>query len=87
MYLGYVYDDNGYHNGAIELETIDDVVNLIFDKKYLNNDKMITDIFDMHVVNTIGCFIDRFGPQVSSSERNEILGKVMKRQEELGLVF
>ena len=44
-------------------------------KKYLNNDKMITDIFDMHVVNTIGCFIDRFGTQVSSSERNEILGE------------
>ena len=84
-YLGYVYDSDGYHRGAVELQTAEDVANFICDKEKLNNDKMITDMMDEHVVNTFGYFVDRFGPHVSAKERGELMTAIREKQDALNL--
>lgn len=82
-YLGYVYDSNGYHNGAIELQGVNEVANFVCDVNTINNNKVITDILDELVFNTIGYFVDRFGNNVSNDERRILLSTIMTKQEEL----
>ena len=80
-YLGYVYDKNGYHNGAIELIGITDVVNFVCNPDTVNNDKIVTDIMDELILNTFGYFVDRFGTNVSNEEKRILLSSIMSKQE------
>lgn len=84
-YLGYLYDGNGYHNGAVDLYGVDEVAKFVCDN--INNDKMITDLLDNHIVNTFGFFIDRYGQFVSNEERNLLHTAIISLQEKLGLSF
>lgn len=54
--LGYIYGDNGLHNGAMRLKkSLKNIAAFIVQNQ---QDKVITDIADNLVVKTIGSFID-----------------------------
>lgn len=82
-YFGYTYDENGFHNGAVELHSVEEVAKFVYDEDNLGKDKVVTDILDQKVLNTFGAFVDKFGNQVPSEERQELLKAIVEKQQEI----
>lgn len=81
-YLGYVYDENGFHGEAVELHSAEEVAEFVCNVETIRNDKIVTDILDQKVLNTFGSFVDRFGSQVTNKERQELMDVILKKQQE-----
>lgn len=81
VYYGYVFEKDGTHYGRIEL----DATNYEEIAKFINNnpekDKMITDVWDLPVLTTIGNFLDRM--DTSKVDRSELLKELMPLQQSM----
>lgn len=78
-YLGYVFN-KGRHNGAVTLHGINELVDFILKEDTLSNDKIITDVYDNKVLNTLGIYVDQFGLYATKEERDAILSLLIPRQ-------
>jgi len=77
VFYGYVYDDNGYHNGKQPFYgTAENVANFIMMNK--DHDTVVTDIMDCFVVSSMrGGFLDRVA---SMDIRDKIMPEILPLQ-------